>query len=271
MRQFVAPELPDAKGRVPVRGKDYAYLRQTLRLSGGNVIDVRLPDGRLLPMTLRFAGAGRTQSAVLEPGNSILDGAAQTGGLAAEQVERGFYRDTTFYLFQFLPKIQKFDTILRQAVETGVTAVVPITGEYSPPQGDFTARRERFRRIVREARQQCGSPVETELLDPVPVEEAADWWKQNRTEPSLGIILSEYAAKDTAALHGRVKTLPCSAAAAVGSEGGVSPAERVCLIQAGFAPVHFPVNVLRVETAALYGIAALESVIMEYASWHVNE
>jgi 16S rRNA U1498 N3-methylase RsmE len=33
--------------------------------------------------------------------------------------------------------------------------------------------------------------------------------------------------------------------------------ERASLLAAGFQPLHFPTNVLRVDTAALYGIAAL--------------
>ena len=49
------------------------------------------------------------------------------------------------------------------------------------------------------------------------------------------------------------------AAIAVGSEGGISPDEVRLLEEKGlFVPVHFAVNILRCETAALYGIAAVQ-------------
>ena len=49
---------------------------------------------------------------------------------------------------------------------------------------------------------------------------------------------------------------------AVGCEGGISPAERGFLRDAGFRALHFPVNVMRVETAALYGMAVIQSAFM---------
>ena len=50
---------------------------------------------------------------------------------------------------------------------------------------------------------------------------------------------------------------------AVGSEGGISPAEIKVLKDAGFSTVHFDVNILRCETASLYGMASIQTVIME--------
>ena len=47
---------------------------------------------------------------------------------------------------------------------------------------------------------------------------------------------------------------------ACGSEGGISPQEVDFLVKKGlFYPLHFSVNILRCETAALYGIAAVQS------------
>jgi 16S rRNA (uracil1498-N3)-methyltransferase len=270
MRQFVAPQEPDINGRIPVYGRDYAYLRQVLRLSDGECVDVRLPGGRLAPMFLRVSGLSAALETALESSCQAKTGS----GVGAGAVETGFYRGTAFYLFQFLPKARKFDIILCQAVEAGVAAVVPVQGEYSPPQGDFMGRIGRFERIVREARQQSGSPVSVEIVEPVTAGQAAAWWKARRSEPSFAALLSEYPEDAGAGLHGYLKSapaVPASAALAVGSEGGISPAERGCLMEAGFLPVHFPVNVLRSETAALYGMAALQSVIMEYKTWHVNE
>ena len=48
----------------------------------------------------------------------------------------------------------------------------------------------------------------------------------------------------------------------MGSEGGISPAEVEILQKEHFEPIHFDVNILRCETAALYGIAAVQSAIL---------
>ena len=45
-----------------------------------------------------------------------------------------------------------------------------------------------------------------------------------------------------------------------GNEGGISPDELELLVKkALLCPVHFSVNILRCETAALYGIAAVQT------------
>ena len=55
---------------------------------------------------------------------------------------------------------------------------------------------ERLERIVREARQQSGSPIETKVLEPVTVEGAVDLWNKMKEdaggeEKSAGFVLSE--------------------------------------------------------------------------------
>ena len=49
-----------------------------------------------------------------------------------------------------------------------------------------------------------------------------------------------------------------AAALAVGCEGGISNDERSVLFEAGFMLLHFTTNVLRAETASLYGIAVIQ-------------
>ena len=38
-----------------------------------------------------------------------------------------------------------------------------------------------------------------------------------------------------------------------------------------FYPLHFSVNILRCETAALYGIAAIQTAMTELDEWHTHE
>ena len=76
-------------------------------------------------------------------------------------------------LFQALPKGEKMDLIVRQAAEGGLSEIVPFIAEHSIPKLDTRGRRgsgagaekkqARWERIVKEARQQSGSPIATKV------------------------------------------------------------------------------------------------------------
>jgi 16S rRNA (uracil1498-N3)-methyltransferase len=265
MRQFIPGKNPDASGRLTVEGKDFAYLCRVLRLETGDAIEVRLPDASLVRMRLTELDAD-SRRAVLEndrepkaPGDGEV-----TRGVGAKHIAESFWTKTTFYLFQFLPKPPVFETILRQAAETGVHTVFPLQGDFSQmaPWGDFSQKMPRLERLLREARQQSGSPVATVIAPLSDARGAASWWQDHRGETSKALLLSESApgcvSLGSLALH----TAPQRVAIAVGAEGGMSPAERAALESAGFVPVHFAINVLRCDTAALYGMAAVQSAVM---------
>ncbi|MDR3312639.1 MAG: RNA methyltransferase [Spirochaetaceae bacterium] len=267
MRQFIASCLPDGTGQMPVTGDDYSHLCRVLRLDSGSPLEVRLPDSRLVRMRVRRVDRAERR-ALLE----IAPDAGPAEGVAAAEVAEGFWTGTTFVLVQFLPRPPVFETILRQAAETGISTVIPVRGEYSqgPIWGDFARRMPRCRKILREARQQSGSPVDTELLPAMDAREAAAWWLAHRgrtmQDSCAAVMLREFGAgavplKQALSVAGSGK-IPLTVAIAVGCEGGMSAAEQRCLAESGFAAVHFPVNVLRCDTAALYGIAAVQSMIM---------
>ena len=181
------------------------------------------------------------------------------------------------WLFQFLPKPQKIDLIVRQATECGVSRIVPVKGEYSPPS---QGRTERWRRIIREARQQSGSPTATDIPEPMSAQEAAALWRdQSAAVSSAAFMLCEKADANgpSCSLFSRIADAVQKAGAplqrialAVGCEGGISPAEKNLFEQSGFMPIHFKTNILRTETAALYGLAALQSAVTEYEKWKLN-
>jgi 16S rRNA (uracil1498-N3)-methyltransferase len=123
-------------------------------------------------------------------------------------------------------------------------------------------------RIVREARQQSGSPVDTKIFEPVDVAGAIEIWNKIKEEAggeenSAGYVLSERAISsegpfDRLRDHKNYK----SVAIFCGNEGGISPEELELLTKkALLCPIHFSVNILRCETAALYGIAAVQTAI----------
>ena len=265
MRQFIVENKQIRDGLIQLEGKDYRYLRQVLRVRAGDMISVRLPDGSLSNATVARIDEGArriTLQLCAGTGETITRGVQAeelTGAAGADGSGASGMGGVEYWLFQFLPRPQKFELIVRQAAECGVSVIVPVIGEYtekSSVQSLLGAKRERLERIVREARQQSGSPVDTKVTEPMSLEKAIELWNGD-----VAFVLSERGDCDgnlraTVEKAGQIKR----AAIAVGSEGGISPDEVRLLEEKGlFVPVHFAVNILRCETAALYGIAAVQT------------
>ena len=281
MRQFIVEKGKEKNGLIQLDGKDYRYLRQVLRVRAGDMISVRLPSGDLKNATVAAidesarrvtlqicADTGRSITRGVQAGE-VEDGGAAGSGNGAALVE--------YWLFQFLPRPQKFELIVRQATECGVAVIVPVVGDFSEKssaQALQGSKKERLDRIIKEARQQSGSPVDTKVLEPVSLEKAIELWNEacgetgefDKLNHHVAFVLSERddcsgnlrATVEKSAGQGKIK----KAAIAVGSEGGISPDEVKLLEEKGlFVPIHFAVNILRCETAALYGIAAVQSEI----------
>ena len=272
MRQFIVEKSQIKNGLIQLEGKDYRYFRQVLRVRAGDMVSVRLPDGSLSNATVaKIDETSRclTLQLCADTGKTITRG-VQAEELTGGAVSANGALMVEYWLFQFLPRPQKFEQIVRQATECGVAVIVPVTGEYtekSSAEALLGSKKERLERIIKEARQQSGSPVDTKVLEPVSLDKAIEMWKDgNDSAESVAFVLSERddcsgnlrAGVQKAGGLEKIKR----AAIAVGSEGGISPEEVKLLEEKGlFLPVHFAVNILRCETAALYGIAAVQSEI----------
>lgn len=279
MRQFIVEKGKEKNGLIQLDGKDYRYLRQVLRVRNGDMISVRLPDGQLKNATVAMVDESQRRVTLQICADTGINGSEEksiTRGVQAGEAEitgmsAGAAR-IEYWLFQFLPRPQKFELIVRQATECGVAVIVPVIGEYtekSSAQAIMGAKKERLQKIIREARQQSGSPVATRVCEPVNLEKAIELWNNAEGAGSgtdVAFVLSERGdcsgslrnVIEGAGGGGKIKR----AAIAVGSEGGISPDEVRTLEEKGlFQPIHFAVNILRCETAALYGIAAVQSEI----------
>ena len=274
MRQLIIQKNPDKKGLVLIEGKDFHYLHQVLRVKAGDMINLRLPDGALQNSTVCKIDENAKKitlqvCALREPQGPQKRGAAESGvGEAESGVGEALEPPPVEYtLFQFIPKPQKMDLIVRQATECGVKNIVPVISEYTQ-KGSIDSmsggRLERLERIVREARQQSGSPLDTKVFEPVTVEQAIELWNKMKEEAggeenSAGFVLSE---RDVVREPHQSPATPTIVSIVCGNEGGISPQELELLVKKGlFCPIHFSVNILRCETAALYGIAAIQTTI----------
>lgn len=281
MRQFVADSMPDSKGFITVSDKKFHYVCSVLRSEIGDMIHVRLPDGTLQQMTVAKIDSSTKTAVFTIAGDATCGQLSETGAKALPVKHKS---NVNLWLFQFIPKPPKMELIIRQAVECGVSVIVPVEGEFCQSGCIESARKRcsssdtRWKRIITEAREQSGSPVDTKILSCVSVEEACRLWQKETCalETSFAAVLYEQSAR-TVLFHeasGRVLecgAVPDAAAVMVGAEGGISPSEIELVSRSGFVPVHLKTNILRCETAALYGLAVLQNTITETAVWQLKK
>ena len=275
MRQFVCETPLDKNGILILEKKDFHYLRNVLRLNVGDMINVRIENS-----PKNFSCANMTICKIdVARKKIVLQKCAEN---FPKEFGENFSKKNScalnakYFLFQFLPKPQKLELIVRQATECGASFVVPIVGEYTQGGCEKTLQNvARYERIIREARQQSGSAVETKILPTQSLDAALEFWRRETCDFSelekFSLVLYERCENTIPfgkAIFANERNLERSdlkeiksRALAVGSEGGISPVQFARLLEAGFCGVHFNTNILRCETAALYGMAAVQSLL----------
>ena len=280
MKQFVLPRPPGEDGRIRLSGKDYHYLVRVRRLGPGDSFNARSGGEALSVRILSLGGAGP---------DAFLEGAAlpalSAAPYPAPQVQPPGM--PPLLLFQALPKGVKMDLLVRQAAEGGISEIWPFISGHTVkrpaapriPAGDPAAdaeaddpaapgspRTERWRRIIKEARQQSGSPIPTILREPCSIEALLARWGELKNRGALGLLFHQEPLEQ-GTFHGYLSTNPPLVALAVGPEGGFSSQEVRLFLGAGFRPLTMGNTVLRTETAALYAAAAARIMLLERESW----
>ncbi len=165
---------------------------------------------------------------------------------------------TEVTLFMALPKGDKMDFIVQKAVELGASYIVPYVASrcVSRPDGKALVRKiERWRKIAREAAQQCGRGRVPEVMECVDF--AAAVQRTAQTEMPLFFYEMEQETSVRTVLHSRPFA---SAALMIGPEGGFAEEEARMAQENGLTPVSLGPRILRCETAPL---AALTAVLYE--------
>jgi 16S rRNA (uracil1498-N3)-methyltransferase len=258
MRQFILPEEWDGGPSCLIEGGRARYIAKVLRLVPGESFPGRDAGGRLWACTVLESS----------PGRIILSVSARSGGLRTEEE----YRPESLpriLLVQGLLKGAKMDLVVRQATEACVAVVLPVFSARSLEKGNGGggARMTRWKRIVREALQQSGSGVRTEVLDPMGLGELpAALAASGLSSSDPGILLHETPLAQSS-MHGYLTGTPESVALCVGPEGGFAQEEVDFLLRKGFKPLRLAGAILRAETAALYAVAAAQIILSERPSW----
>jgi 16S rRNA (uracil1498-N3)-methyltransferase len=260
MKRFILTQAPAKGGVLRLTGADYHYLVRVRRLAPGESFPARLPGG------------GEVLIQVLAVDGGILTGRCVPGDQPPER--GGPTLLPPLILYQALPRGAKMDLIVRQAAEGGVAEIIPFISEHSVPKPAEEGPGNRFRRwetIIREARQQSGSPIATSLKPPLTLEGLFDHWEalRNRRPQALGLLFHQSPLEQTS-LHQYLGKGPDTVVLTIGPEGGFSPGEVSRFLAGGFKPLTIGDTVLRTETAALYGAAAVRTILLERASWLPN-
>lgn len=224
---LVEPGELDAP-RTEVTGEPYRHLFRARRLGPGETL--RLVDGRGRARWATVERVGRDQATV------VLAGEAPA-------------REPAFALALLVPTLrpERAAWLVEKATEIGVAAIRFLHTERAPREPG-AATLARLERIAKAAVEQCHRARVPELSGP-------HLWQElpavaARCGPGRWFLDPE-APTDWG------ERPPAGGALLVGPEGGLTASERAELLAAAWRPVGLGERILRIETAALVGSAAL--------------
>jgi 16S rRNA (uracil1498-N3)-methyltransferase len=236
-RFFVRPEAI-AGDHVIFDRQEMRHLIRVRRLRAGDVVQTVDGNGHELVVRLTQIGSRTAEGRVI----------SRSLGSNESPVE--------LTLVQGLPKGDKLERIIRMATELGVTRVIPVIGERTISRVEPEQRSERvirWRRVATEAAKQSGRAVIPEVRPPITLAQ----WRAELRPPGLLVVLWEQAERPLA------RALPDApvkdACLVVGPEGGLSDTEVRGLESAGAVIAGLGSRILRCDTAAIVGLALLQS------------
>lgn len=148
------------------------------------------------------------------------------------------------------------DLIVEKATELGAADIVPVLSEHAvarPDPARCRAREERWQRIAAGAARQCGAAWIPRVHPVLPLPEALVLGTECELFVFGSLASGARPLRDVMRSAARVR----SVALLVGPEGDLAPGEADRAEAAGGVPVWFGPLVLRVETAALFGLSVL--------------
>lgn len=236
MHRFFVPRQRFRGDQVLLSGTDARQIRKVLRLKPGDLIEV-------------MDGEGASFLALLE-----RVGSAEVQGRLLRGMEGGKESPLSITLAQALPRLPKMDLIIQKSTELGVSRIIPLFTERSLPQGEAAGPRiDRWRRIAKEAAEQCGRRIVPQIDPPQELllflgreirgEKILFW--EGETQRRLGQVL-------------RANPDAMNYMLLVGPEGGFTAQEVERAQGEGYTSVSLGGRILRAESVALVAIALLQ-------------
>ncbi|MCW2278133.1 16S rRNA (uracil(1498)-N(3))-methyltransferase [Heliophilum fasciatum] len=208
---------------------------------------------------IAFDGAGHEYTAVVQ---AVANRMVQLGDLTPTGEMREAPVAVT--LIQGVAKGEKMDWIVQKATELGVARIVPVWTERTVVRLDAARsaeRAERWQKIAREATKQSRRTVVPTIDRPCAWAEALARWPSS--QPLL-VPWEDCRGTGLGRLLRSWSPAPAALALAIGPEGGLTAAEVAQAEALGARAVTLGPRILRTETAALAGLAAI---MMELGDW----
>ncbi|MEE3329089.1 MAG: RsmE family RNA methyltransferase [Myxococcota bacterium] len=202
----------------------------------------------------------------LRPGDGavISDGQGQTARVQIQESTKGRVSGLieeieiwprsrpALHLASALPKGDRLSTLLSMATQIGIHSFTPLQCERSVvPAPEHTP--DRWERIVREAAKQSQQPWLPELREGQPLAFYAEAW----AESARLLQLDPHGESLDPAALASAPAGPEAIALLVGPEGGFTEGESRELQSRGATTWALSTGVLRIETAAIAGLASL--------------
>ena len=146
------------------------------------------------------------------------------------------------------PRKAKFDVLLKQAAELGVWEIqlVKFERNVSQPEGS-----DRWQVLLQEGCKQSKNPFLPQVHPPVSMSEMFRLIAERRESAWFGAIRTASNAPEHVSGYAWI----------VGPEGGFTPAEEEEMLANGVNPLNLGPYVLRLETAAVCGLAVLRQMM----------
>ena len=223
--RLYVPPAEHPGDRLELHGDAAHRLRDVLRLRQGDALRVFDGVGHEREASVAEVSSGPRGSVVLQLGPPC---------------EPASEPPVPITLVCALPRGNRGDWLVEKATELGVAAIVPLDAQRSVLRAG-EGRLDRWRRIATEAAEQCGRAVVPTLAGAVP-------------DDALVLVADPSALRSVGEAIERAGH-PSAVALDVGPEGGWADEERVAFREEGVQFVGLGPRTLRVETAALLGLA----------------
>ena len=163
-----------------------------------------------------------------------------------------------FNLVLFLPltKSDKIELVIQKATEIGATKIYLYRANRSVVKLDndaFNKKLDRFNKIAKEASEQCHRLVIPEISGILNVKDIKDHLS------NLNLVAYELDAGNTSSFYDELDKINGSVSFIVGPEGGFEEYEIKALEDMSFKRVSLGKRILRMETAAIYGLSVIAS------------
>lgn len=239
---FTSPENIDGS-HVRIEGADVNHIKNVLRMKTGESLFIS--DGTGTDYTCDISSMSDSEI--------ICDITGTEESLSEPSVR--------FYLFQGLPKADKFEHIIQKSVELGVHEIIPVQTARSIVKYDEKKARtknERWQKIAESASKQSRRGIVPRVRDICTFDEAVKFVADESNGIDMSIIPYENF-KDmnlTRQILGKIRP-GMSVGIFIGPEGGLEEKEVQKANEAGIESISLGNRILRTETAPLMLLSVL--------------